>query len=104
MDKEKNNYFWQDGLSSDESRVSAVVIAFLATTAAALWSFVKREHIGPEMVLLMQTMITAVTGMNVVRHFSSKKVEQNLPVKEKAEGIDKTSNMLYNIDIEKGVN
>lgn len=95
----ERKYFWQDGLSIDESRVSAVVVAFLATTTVALWSYVSRGSISPEVVLLLQTLITAVTGINVANKVSDIFASRNnlpvvkQPVNEPSD-IDKSRNML----------
>lgn len=64
--------FWKDGLSVDESKVSTLMILLILSVICFwIYAFVFREF-SEQAVWLCGTLITAVTGINVVREIEAK--------------------------------
>jgi hypothetical protein len=57
--------FWSDGLSVSESRVSIIVLAFVAVITALLYVYLKYHEVNELILDLTKFMIGAITGINV---------------------------------------
>lgn len=65
--------FFKDGLSIDETRISVLVLAFLATLAFAFFQLWKVGDISDNLLTLLGYEIIAVTGVNVADKIVRKK-------------------------------
>lgn len=66
----------KDGLSMDETRISALIVAFLITLGFALWQVVTVGEISENLLTLLSYEIMAITGINVADKFSRNKNSQ----------------------------
>lgn len=62
----KDNTFLKDGLSIDETKVSAMVIAFLTTTMFALVMYALHGDITINLLNFLNYLIFGITGVNVI--------------------------------------
>ena len=74
----KNNTFLKDGLSIDETKVSAMVIAFLSTTIFALIMYILHGDITMNLLNFLNTLVYGITGVNVIEKLVNKVGENSL--------------------------
>jgi purine-cytosine permease-like protein len=65
--------FFKDGLSVNETKVSALIISFLITLGFAMWQVVKFGEISDNVLSLLSYLIMAVAGINITEKFSKKR-------------------------------
>jgi hypothetical protein len=58
--------FFKNGLSVDETKVSALIVGFLITLGFSMWQIVKFGDIRENTLSLLGYLIMAITGVNVV--------------------------------------
>lgn len=77
MNNNDRKHFWHDGLSIDETRVSALVICLFF---AFIWGFIshfKFKVVDLSIVNIINTLILAITGVNVVNSLNIGKLSSN---------------------------
>ena len=68
----KDNTFLKDGLSIDETKVSAMIISFLITIFFALFMYYFHGDITINLLNLLSYLIFGITGVNVIDKVVSK--------------------------------
>jgi ADP-ribosylglycohydrolase len=66
MKKNKYKDFWSDGLSIDEARISAIIIAFMISFATLMYLCVISEDTDTVKSIVLG-LITAITGINIAQ-------------------------------------
>lgn len=70
MRKEVHNMgFLRDGLSIQETKISALVLAFIVTLGFALWQLTQEGTIDGNLLILLGYEIGAVAGINIADKF-----------------------------------
>lgn len=60
----------KDGLSLDETRISALIIAFFVTLGFALYQVVRIGDVSDNLLMLLAYELAAFTGIKVAEQFS----------------------------------
>lgn len=63
----------KDGLSMDETKISALILAFFITLVVALYQAVNVGDISDNMLMLLAYELGAFTGIKVAETFTTKK-------------------------------
>jgi hypothetical protein len=66
-------HFIKGGLSVDETKISVIILSFIATLGFALWSVVHGGDIPDNVLNLLTYQIIAITGINVADKLAPKK-------------------------------
>lgn len=68
----KTDSFWRDGLSIDETRVSALIVLLYIFSLIAGYTYVTTGDFSTNMLQLLIAVVTAITGVNIAESFVSR--------------------------------
>lgn len=79
MNDSKKSSFWSDGLCIVETKVSSLILLLISFSVIAIYMFAVKEDITHNHMVIIQTLIAAVAGVNIANFVTGKKDDNTEP-------------------------